>query len=111
MSWSALLVVLVGSGAVCQAQQTMVQAGETFEQRLNSAYKLHWWNHWGYDKEVTHEFPTDYRVSGVYRLKTDLAVECGGTASSVTPYWIDLYTRGGVEGLKESLRDPEGAKE
>src|SRR5437763_408197 len=69
------------------------------------------WFWLGTEKQVTNRLPSDYGVGAVYRLKQDVVVECGGTSSRVSKYWVSEYEANVVENVREELRDPQATKE
>ena len=103
-----VVLTLLVLATACQAQKRPDKAPEYI---TNPSSILRPWNLLGAHKEVTHQFPTDYQLGGLYRLRKDVVVGSGGTGSRVTKYWVESHDPQKVEDLKERLRDPEAAKE
>lgn len=83
-----LLLALVLLPMACQSGHRLPNTGETPEYITDPNSILRIWQCLGAHKDVTKEYPTDYQIGGIYRLRGDVVVEHGGTASTVTPYWV-----------------------
>jgi len=103
-----IVLSLLSTASTCTAQQG---PGQTPDYVTNPSAILNKWKWLETQKQVTSKFPTDYHIGGVYRLKQDVVVECGGTASHITKYWVSVWHTDGVEEVKQCLRDPQAAKE
>jgi hypothetical protein len=61
-------------------------------------------------KCVTNEYPSDYQVGKVYRLRSAVVVERGGTSSPVSPYWVDdsEWDTDRAERTRKEIRQNQG---
>jgi hypothetical protein len=87
------------------------QSARAFGERTNPSSLVNKWRWFEKNKQVTHQFPTDYQIGGLYRLKKDIIVRSEGTASPVSPYWVSEHDPERVDAVKEALRDPQGTRE
>lgn len=104
----AILAALFAQSA-SEAQHRLTRSSEPPEYITRPGSILHWWNCLGAHRNVTHEYPTDYQIGGVYRLRQDVIVERGGTSSVVSKYWIGSSPEL-VEEQKEDIRRNREAK-
>lgn len=100
----SLLSFLVCTTCPAQPYPTRVSGGAADPNSLVNKWR--WFQH---HKQVTHQFPTDYQVGGLYRLKRDIIVDSVGTDSPVSPYWVRERNAERVEEVKEELRAPQVA--
>jgi hypothetical protein len=102
-----LTIVFLLSG--CQSGPRPPAIGEPPEYITDPSSILRIWNCLGAHKEVTREYPTDYRIGGVYRLLQDVVVTNGDTASLATPYWISGHETSRMESVRGEIAANQAA--
>ncbi len=105
-SWICVPLSLLFAASTVTAQD---RTAPTADHSGKPAPRWDDWKWWQKEKDVTGKFPTEYVVGAVYRLKKDVVVECGQTASGVSPYWVDKFAD--VETVELWLRDPQAARD